>query len=71
MLKTKSTHAQIDEVNATFMDAIHHADSAAVAAVYTEDAQILPPNFPVMIGKEAIQAFWQGAMDMGMVKGVN
>jgi ketosteroid isomerase-like protein len=69
MTLTKSaTRAAIDTNNAAFMAAIKRSDSASLAAVYTEDAQILPPNFPAMVGKPAIQAFWQGAIDMGVAE---
>ena len=40
--------------------------AAGVAALYTEQGQLLPPNADFMIGRQAIQAFWQGAMDMGI-----
>ena len=31
-----------------------------------DNGQILPPNSDFATGKQAIQAFWQGAMDMGI-----
>lgn len=48
------------------MDAFNRGDLAAAMAVYTEDAIILPPNADMIKGKQAIQSFWQGAMDMGV-----
>jgi uncharacterized protein (TIGR02246 family) len=41
-------------------------DAAGVAALYTQEGQLLPPNADFMVGREAIQAFWQGAMDAGI-----
>lgn len=38
-------------------------DAAAVAAVYAEDAVVLPPGSEPVEGRAAIQAFWQAAMD--------
>lgn len=38
---------------------------AAADAVFTEDARLLPPGEPVVEGREAIGAYWQGAMDAG------
>lgn len=61
---------QIDRSNAAFVDAIRHSDSAALAATYTEDAQLLPPGAPVVRGRSAIRAFWQGMFDMGVADGV-
>ena len=31
-----------------------------------DNGQILPPNSDFVTGKQAIQALWQGAMDMGI-----
>jgi uncharacterized protein (TIGR02246 family) len=49
-----------------FTAAFRRGDAAGVAAVYTIDGQVLPPNSDVVSGKPAIQAFWQWAMDMGV-----
>ena len=49
-----------------FVEAYNRKDSAAAAQVYTDDAKVLPPNMPMVSGKEAIQAFWKMAMDMGV-----
>jgi uncharacterized protein (TIGR02246 family) len=57
---------QFDELRAQFMSAFNSTDPAAVAALYTEDGKILPPNMPPVVGREAIAEFWKGAKDMGM-----
>ena len=49
-----------------FVEAYNRKDSAAASQVYTDDAKVLPPNMPMVSGKEAIQAFWKMAMDMGV-----
>jgi uncharacterized protein (TIGR02246 family) len=46
------------------------SDGAAVAALYTENAQLLPPQSDFVTGIEAIAAFWQGVFDSG-VKGAS
>ena len=56
----------IASANKKFMDAFSRADAAGIAALYTDDAKLLPPGSPMMSGKDAIQSFWQGAMDMGI-----
>ncbi len=56
----------IASANQKSMDSFSRADAAGLAALYTEDAKLLPPGSPMMTGKEAIQSFWQGAMDMGI-----
>lgn len=50
----------------TFSGAFERGDAAAVAAWYTPDATLLPPDNPMMKGRDAIQAFWQGAMGTGV-----
>lgn len=56
----------ITEANQRFMDAFKAGDAAAVAALYTPDARILPPDLPMMEGTEAIRSFWRGAMQSGL-----
>jgi uncharacterized protein (TIGR02246 family) len=38
-------------------------DAAAIAALYAEDAVIMPPGSEMVKGREAIQAFWQAAIE--------
>lgn len=65
-----SIRQQIDSTNAAFVAALRRGDSAAMATTYTEDAQLLPPGAPMITGRPAIQAFWQGALDMGIADGM-
>lgn len=51
-----------------FTNSFARADAAAVAAWYSGDATLMPPDSPMLKGRDAIRSFWQGAMDMG-VKG--
>lgn len=37
-----------------------------MASLYTNDGMLLPPGADVQSGKQAIQAFWQMVMDMGV-----
>jgi uncharacterized protein (TIGR02246 family) len=50
----------------TFSDAFRRRDAAAVAAWYTADATLLPPDSPMKRGRDTIQSFWQVAMDTGV-----
>ena len=50
----------------TFEGAIKDGDDAAIAALYSKDAILLPPDNPMMRGADAIEAFWQGVMNMGV-----
>ena len=54
--------------NNQFLEALAKGDAAGCAAVYPEDGKLLPTNSPILTGRQAIQEFWQGAINMG-VKG--
>ncbi|MFH1068759.1 MAG: SgcJ/EcaC family oxidoreductase [Candidatus Glassbacteria bacterium] len=57
--------ARIEAADREFEKAFNRGDAAGVTALYTKDAKLLPPNMEMMQGREAVRAFWQGAMDMG------
>jgi uncharacterized protein (TIGR02246 family) len=48
------------------MAAFKRGDAAGLAALYTENGQVLPPNSDFVTGKEAIRGFFQAVMDMGI-----
>jgi uncharacterized protein (TIGR02246 family) len=52
--------------NESFMAAFKRGDAAGLAALYTENGQVMPPNGDFVAGKGAIQSFWQAVMDMGI-----
>ncbi len=52
--------------NARFAEMYGRGDAAAVAALYTDDGAVLPPNAAVLRGRAAIEAFWQAVMNMGV-----
>ena len=56
----------IEAANERFISAYNQGSAAGVAALYTEDAQLLPPNSEVVEGREAIQGVWQGMIDSGI-----
>ena len=58
----------IEEGNQQWSMAFSTGDSAALAAMYTPNAQLFPMHREVVSGIEAIQQFWQGVMASG-VKG--
>jgi len=49
-----------------WMACANRGDLAGIAALYTEDGQILPPNSDFVTGRAAIQGFLQVLVDMGM-----
>ena len=56
----------ISDINRQVVDALRRGDAAAFAALYTDDARLLPPNSPMLTGRQAIQAYWHGAIDSGV-----
>ena len=56
----------VEEVNEHFVAAIEHGNALEAAEVYTERAEIEPPNEPTQEGKPAIQAYWKHLMDCGV-----
>lgn len=57
--------AALKEMSPRFEAAMNSGDAAAVAALYTKDAAIYPPNMPPAHGREAIQAFWAPVAEGG------
>ena len=61
--------ATIQKLNDAWTAAFNKGDAAAVAAMYTEDAFVLPPGAEMVKGRAAIEAFWrQVAQQMGDAK---
>jgi len=56
----------IEESNAKLGEAVRLGDAAALAALYAEDARILPPNSEMIQGKAGIEEYWAGAFQMGV-----
>lgn len=67
---TSEIRESIVAANEKFAAAFKRGDAAGMATFYTESGQVLPPNFDFVTGRQAIQAFWQAVMDMG-IKEVN
>jgi len=53
--------ATIEKLNDVWTAAFNKGDAAAVAALYTEDAYVLPPGAEMVKGRAAIEAFWRQA----------
>ena len=65
-LAADDVRSEIEAANKVFEAAFGQGDSAAVAALYTDDAQLLPAGSDFVTGTEAIAQFWQGAFDSGL-----
>ena len=61
--------ATIEKLNDAWTAAFNKGDAAAVTALYTEDAYVLPPGSAMVKGRAAIEAFWrQAAQQMSDAK---
>jgi uncharacterized protein (TIGR02246 family) len=61
--------ATIEKLNNAWTAAFNKGDAQAVAAMYAEDAYVLPPGSDIVKGRAAIEAFWrQAAQQMGDAK---
>ena len=63
---TSGVRNSIVAANEKFVAAFSRGDAAAIATLYGNDAQVLPPNNDSISGKQAIATFWQGVMNMGI-----
>ena len=54
--------ATIEKLNEAWSAAFNRGDAAAVAALYDEDAYVLPEGADMVHGRAAIEAFWRGAV---------
>ena len=56
---TANEEAAIRAQNAKWLDAIAKKDVDAVAAMYAQDGEFMPPNASKVTGRDAIKAAWQ------------
>ena len=55
--------ATIQKLNDQLEEAYNSGNARSVAAMYTEDAILLPPGHPVVRGRPAIEAYMRSIMD--------
>jgi uncharacterized protein (TIGR02246 family) len=61
--------AEIQKLNDKWAEAFNKGDTATVAAMYTEDAYLLPAGAQMLKGRSAIEGFWRQSMQqLGDVK---
>jgi uncharacterized protein (TIGR02246 family) len=58
--------ASIEQVIERFEEAVGQQDADAIAALYTEDGQLLPPGSGEVEGADAIRHYWQDALEAGI-----
>ncbi|MCU9848496.1 DUF4440 domain-containing protein [Defluviimonas sp. D31] len=57
--------AAIGERNAAFEAAFNGGDAAGVAALYSADAVLMPPDMAMVNGREGAEALWAGFIEAG------
>jgi uncharacterized protein (TIGR02246 family) len=60
----------IESIGKELADGINGKNAASISKLYTEDACLFPPGARRQDGREAIQAYWQAAIDMGLSNAV-
>ena len=60
-----ATPEELSQMNKDFAKALNDKDAVAASLLYAEDASLLPPNEPIVTGRENIKKYWQGALDAG------
>ena len=60
----------IEAANLKFGEAVRQGDAAALAALYTDDAIILPPNSDMIQGRQGIEEFWGMVIQMGVTDAI-
>ncbi|NOT40917.1 MAG: DUF4440 domain-containing protein [Alphaproteobacteria bacterium] len=61
---TEADEAAIRAANKAWLAAIVAKDAKAIGAMHAEDAQMLPPNAPKAVGREAIEKGWESLMGL-------
>ena len=60
-----ATPGELSQMNKDFAKALNDKDAVAASLLYSEDASLLPPNEPIVTGRENIRKYWQAALDAG------
>ena len=68
-LAADSIRSEIEAANKILETTFARGDSPGMAALYTDNAQLLPAQSDVVTSRQAIAQFWQAVFDSG-VKGI-
>ena len=55
----------IEAANKRFVEAFSKGDAARIADMYAEGARVMPPNSPMVQGRQRIQEYWQSLINTG------
>ena len=69
--EVSASKVELGQMNRDFAAALNAKDAKAAAALYTEDAVLIPPGESIVRGREAIEEYWRGAIESGGVRDVS
>ena len=65
---TDAVRMDAEDNNHAFAAALRCGDAAGAAALYADDAVLLPPSADAIEGRKAIAAFWRAGVDAGITE---
>jgi len=65
-ISEEATADELSQMNKDFAKALNDKDALAASLLYSEDASLLPPNEPIVTGRENIKKYWQTFIDAGI-----
>ena len=63
-----ASQEELGQMNRDFVVALNAKDATKAASYYAEDAVLYPPGEEPVHGREAIEAYWKGAIESGGVR---
>ncbi len=69
--EVSATQLELGRMNRDFAAALNAKDAKAAAALYAEDAVLIPPGEPLVRGRQAIEEYWRAAIESGGVRDVS
>jgi uncharacterized protein (TIGR02246 family) len=66
-----ASKTELGQMNRDFAAALNAKDATAAAALYAEDAVLIPPGEALVQGRGAIEEYWRGAIESGGVRDVS
>jgi len=66
-----ASRIELGQMNRDFAAALNARDARAAAALYAEDAVLIPPGEPILRGRSAIEEYWRGAIESGGIRDVS
>ena len=69
--EVSASKTELGQMNRDFAAALNAKDAQAAAALYAEDAVLIPPGEPLVRGRDAIEDYWRAAIEAGDIRDVS